>query len=160
MKALRLISHLVFAGFACAAGDPFIGSWKLDASKSTFASGDPSVIFATARIESIGNDLKSTISVADGEGFASDLTFNSPLDGTPVKVTSAMTMRGAAGIDTISLKRVNGHTIAATGTRAGKVVYSDVRVVSADGNTMTVSRKGTTPDGKPYESTLILIRSR
>jgi hypothetical protein len=41
----------------------------------------------------------------------------------------------------------------------GKLVYTDKRVVSADGKTLTVTRKGTTPEGKKYESTIVLVRS-
>jgi hypothetical protein len=61
-------------------------------------------------------------------------------------------------VDTISLKRIDDHTIAATGTHKGKLVYNDRRIISADGETMTVTRDGTTPEGKKYRSTLVLLR--
>jgi hypothetical protein len=61
-------------------------------------------------------------------------------------------------VDTITLKRVDPNIIMATGAKNGKPVYSDRRVVSADGKTMTVVRDGTTREGKKYESTIVLER--
>jgi hypothetical protein len=69
-------------------------------------------------------------------------------------------MRSESAVDTITLKRIDPNIIMATGTKNGKVVYSDRRVVSADGKTMTVVRDGTTPKGKKYASTLVLDRLR
>ena len=71
------------------------------------------------------------------------------LDGKPSKVT------GSAAIDELSLKRVNDHTIDATGKKDGKVVYTDKRTVSKDGKTYTISRIGTSPDGKKNHSTIV-----
>ncbi len=133
-----------------AAGDPFVGIWKLNAEKSKFQPGAPAFFFATIQIEAAGSDLKSSASAADSEGFASDLTFSCYLDGTPCKVTTSTSLRSASSMDTVSMKRVDANTIVATGTRNGKQVYTDKRAVSADGKTMTVVRDGTTPDGKSY----------
>ena len=143
-----------------AATDPFLGIWKLDTHKSKFPPDAPNFFFATMQIESAGTGLKSTASAADGEGIASSFTFNCQLDGTPCKVTPSTSFRSAAAVDTITLKRVDPNTILATGTRNGKPVYSDRRVVSTDGKTMTVLRDGTTREGKKYASTIVLERLR
>ncbi len=144
-----------------AATDPFVGTWKLNTNRSKFARGTPSFILAAIQIESAGTALKSTASGADGQGISGDFTFSCELDGTPCRVTPAtIPMRGVSAVDTITLKRVDPNIIMATGTKNGKQVYSDRRVVSADGKTMTVVRDGTTPDGKKYESTIVLERLR
>jgi hypothetical protein len=143
-----------------ASADPFVGVWKLDSRKSKFTIGDPSFIFAAIQIEATGNGLKSTASAASGEGIASDFTFTCSLDGNPCPVVAAMPMRGSSAIDTVSLTRVDDHTIAAKGMRGGKPIYTDRRVVSGDGNTMTVKRQGTTPEGRDYRSTIVLVRTR
>ena len=142
-----------------AAADPFVGTWKLDSRKSSFKRGDPSFMVAVVQIESTANGLKSTATAANGEGLASDFTFSCSLDGTPCKVVSALPMRGSTAIDTISLRRINDHTIEATATKVSKLVYTDQRIVSDDNETMTVSRKGVTPEGRKYESTIVLHRS-
>jgi hypothetical protein len=61
---------------------------------------------------------------------------------------------GSAAIDELSLKRVNDHTVNATGKKNGKVVYTDKRTVSQDGNTYTISRTGTDAAGKKYHATI------
>lgn len=160
MKVLRL-QVLWFLAFLLSAGaDPFVGIWKLDPHMSKFTPGDPSLMVATMQIESTGKGLKSTVSGADGEGLANNMTFNCTLDGTPCKVKASVPMRGAAAVDTISLQRVDDHTIRATGLKNGNLVYSDQRVVSANGETMTVIRKGTTPEGRKYQSKVVLARLR
>jgi hypothetical protein len=143
---LSLVALTLFA-----ADSTFVGTWKLNVDRSKFEPG-PGMLFATVVIESSGKGLKTTASNADGKGVASDLTFDSPLDGTPSPVT------GSPVMDMISLQRLDDHTIAATATKEGKSVYSDRRVVSADGQTLTITRDGATPDGKKYRSTIILER--
>ena len=158
MRKLFLLLISVVVLFA--APDPFVGTWKMDTGRSKFTRGDPSFMFATLLIESAGGGLKSTASAADGDGLANDFTFNCALDGTPCKVIAATTMKGSSAVDTIFLRREDEHTIIATGTKDGKLVYTDRRVVSSDDKTLTVQRAGRTPDGRMYESTIVLSRVR
>jgi len=159
VKILIPILLCALASSLLAAADPFVGIWKLNTHRSKFPPNAPSFFFATIQIESAGAGLKSTASGADSEGFANGFTFTCKFDGTSCKVTPATPLRGASAVDTINLKRVNPNTIIATGVRNGKPVYSDRRVVSPDGKTMTVVRDGTTPEGKKYESIIVLERS-
>jgi hypothetical protein len=153
MKLLKLssLSLVLMALPLFAADSAFVGTWKLNVDRSKFEPG-PAMLFATVLIESSGKGLKTTASNADGKGVASDLMFDSPLDGTSSPVS------GSPVMDMISLQRMDDHTIAATATKEGKLVYADRRVVSADGQTLTITRDGTTPDGKKYRSTIILER--
>jgi hypothetical protein len=154
----KLFLPLIAAAVLVAATDPFVGTWKMDADRSKFTRGDPSFMFATLLIESTGGGLKSTASAADGDGLATDFTFKCAIDGTPCKVISATAMTGSSAVDTVSLKREDDHTIIVTGTNRGKLVYTDRRVVSSDDKTLTVHRAGRTPDGRMYESTIVLSR--
>jgi hypothetical protein len=156
MKIARRIVLFTLTVSLFAGADPFVGTWKLNPELSKFQKGAPGFFFATMQIESAGSGLKSSASAADGEGIASDFTFNCQLDGTPCRVTASLKSRSV--VDTTTLRRLDANTIVATGTKNGKVVYTDRRVVSADGKTMTVARYGTTPAGKPYESTIVLER--
>ncbi len=160
MKTARSILLCVLALSLSAATDPFVGTWKLNTHRSKFPPGAPGFFFATMQIEAAGTGLKSTASAADGEGIATSFTFSCQIDGTPCNVASASPLRSESAVDTITLKRVDPNTIMATGAREGKRVYSDRRVVSADGKTMTVVRDGTTPEGKMYETTIVLERLR
>ena len=161
MKTTRLTVLYTLALSLLAATDPFVGTWKLVPSRSRFEPGAPSFFLATIQIEAAGTGLKSTASAADGQGIVSDLTFTCHLDETPCKVTPATSpMRSESAVDTVTMKRVDQNTIMATGTKDGKPVYSDRRVVSANGKTMTVIRNGTTPAGKKYANTIVLERIR
>jgi hypothetical protein len=155
---VALLSTLTFS--LLAAADPFVGTWELNTRKSKFAPGG-GYFSATIQIESMGKGLKSSASGADSEGLGNSLTFSCQLDGTPCKVTQAIVvLRSESAVDTVSLKRIDPNTIVATGTRNGKPVYSDRRVVSDDGKTMTIFRDGTKRDGTNYRSTLVLDRLR
>jgi hypothetical protein len=143
-----------------AVSDPFIGTWRLDTYRSTFSSDSPQFLLGTIKIEPAGNGWKSTASGADGKGIASDFTFNCLLDGMPCKVTAATPMRSETSVDTMTLKRIDDHTVLATGSFQGRQVYSDRRMVSLDGKTLTVVRTGFTAEGKKYENTLVLARLR
>jgi len=140
------------------ASNPFVGVWKLNSTQSKFTDVR-GPFFATMQIESAGAGLKLTASTVDGEGIASDFTSTCALDGAACKVIPASSLRSVSAVDTIKLKAVGANTILATGTRNGKPVYSDRWVVSPDGQTMTIVRGGTTPDGKKYNSTMLLERS-
>jgi hypothetical protein len=151
MKLLKLLALNLIVLTLFAADSPFVGTWKLDVDRSTLPPG-PGLLFATVQIEFSGKGLKTTANNADGHGVVTDLSFDSPLDGTPSPVI------GSPAIDMTSLRRLDDHTITATATKDAKPVYTDRRVVSADGKTMTITREGTTPDGKKYRSTMILGR--
>jgi hypothetical protein len=89
------------------------------------------------------------VDTTDEKGQPNKFDYEASLDGKPSKVT------GSTAIDELSLKRVNDHTIDATGKKSGKVVYTDKRTVSADGKTYTISRAGTSPEVKKNHSTIV-----
>ncbi len=147
---MKLLSLTLLAATALVAMDsPFLGTWKLNADKSSFGPDAPKLMFATLKIEAAGDGVKSSTDAADGQGRADDYMFESPLDGTATKVVNAK------DVDSLALKRVDAHTITGSATKEGAAVYSDRRVVSADGNTLTVTRSGVTAEGKHYQSTLV-----
>jgi hypothetical protein len=131
-----------------AAENPFAGTWKLNAAKSKLAGSGigPS---GGVRVESDGTTYKASVDTTDEKGQPVKFDYEATLDGKSSKVT------GSATIDELSLKRVNDHTIDATGKKNGKVVYTDKRTVSQDGKTYTISRTGTSPDGKKHHSTIV-----
>ena len=124
-----------------AAENPFAGTWKLNAAKSKLAGSGigPS---GGVRVESDGTTYKASVDTTDEKGQPVKY------DGKPSKVT------GSAAVDELSLKRVNDHTVNATGKKNGKVVYTDKRTVSQDGKTYTISRTGTDAAGKKYHATI------
>jgi hypothetical protein len=51
--------------------------------------------------------------------------------------------------DMISMKKVNDATGESTFKKDGKVTATNVRKISSDGKTLTITSTGTTADGKP-----------
>lgn len=139
----------LLAAAVLAADSPFVGTWKLNSAKSKFSEGAPVPKAVTVRVEAEGNGLKSTVEGTDGEGKPINFTAQAGLDGKPGTVT------GSPNYDATTLQRVNEHTIRATASKDGKLVYTDRRVVAKDGKTLTVTRNGTNASGAKYHSTMV-----
>jgi hypothetical protein len=151
--ALSLGLVTLFGAALAAADSPFIGTWKMNSEKSTFAVGAPRLLFATMKIENTANGLRTTVSEADGDGRANDHASVSAWDGTWTDVISS------PSVDKTSVKKIDDHTITVAATKDGKEVYTDRRTVSADGKTITILRSGTTSDGMKYQNTITFDRA-
>lgn len=145
-KAVFTICILAVGLFA--AENPFTGTWKLNAAKSKLA-GSGIGASGGVRVESDGKTYKASVDTTDEKGQPIKFDYQATLDGKPSKVT------GSTAIDELSLKRVNDHTIDATGKKDGKVVYTDKRTVSKDGKTYTISRNTTSPAGKAVHAMIV-----
>src|SRR5436309_15930966 len=142
--------HLVAAFCVCsvtllAADNPFLGTWKLNPSKSKGTTGtlskEETVVF-----ESDGNGVKRTVTGIDGDGQKIDLSATIPWDGNEHKVDGPM------GPAMVAVKSVNDHTLNVTVKVNDKVVSSGRAVVSKDGKTMTSSFKGEDPKGRKIDN--------
>ena len=130
-----------------AAENPFVGTWKQNPAKSKMeGSGlEPN---ATLHIESEGDGLKVAVE-ATLKGQPNNYTYQATLDNKPAKVT------GNPAFDEVWTMRADEHTITASGRKAGTVVFTDRRVVSGNGKSMTIFRSGTNPEGKPFKATMV-----
>jgi hypothetical protein len=104
---------------ARAQGDPSVGTWKLNLAKSKYNAGAP--------------PKSSTVVIAAaGKGF---------------KVTSKdAAVTGRPDYESVAIKRTGDGT-SGERKKAGKVVQTFTRSVSADGKTLTTSAKGTNAAG-------------
>lgn len=134
-----LASALAFTVSAQAGSE--IGTWKLNVAKSKYSPG-PAPRSQTVTFAAAGQGIKvSTEGIAaDGSKTAQSYTAN--YDGKDVVLT------GSATSDHVSLKRINATTVERTDKKAGKVVQTITRVVSADGKTLTITTKGTNAQGQ------------
>jgi hypothetical protein len=130
-----------------AAGSPFVGTWKLNATKSKLE-GSGLGSDATVRIEQDGAGLRISVD-APIQGQPNNFTYQATLDGKSVKVA------GSPAMDEVSTQRINLRTINATAKKDGKVVFTDHRVVSEDGKSFTIQRSGVNPQGQKYQARLV-----
>ena len=148
MVTNRLIVATVLAGMLSAvalaqSSDPHVGTWKLNAEKSTgtmFKGG-------TVTVEPAGQGYKTTVDLVGPEGTPSKWSFTAQLDGKDNPVTGSNPFG-----DTISMTRVDPRTVKSTIKQDGKVTLTQTVTVSEDGKTRTITSKGTGRDGRAIDS--------
>jgi hypothetical protein len=146
---IALLSTL-FLGTTAFAADAVDGSWKLNLAKSKFSGMAPSSATRVYSESAEGTTLDQKAVGSDGKEMSMHVTLVNDGKDHPVA--------GNPDADTVSSKPIDAHTSNFTLKRAGKVVGSVHRVVSADGKTLTVHNKGTHADGSAYDDTLVFDR--
>lgn len=137
---------------AIAAGDPFVGTFVMNATKSKADPG-PLAQSATVKTEDLGNgEFKTTVDslLADGTKEHWEATY--ARDGKDYPST------GNPNFDTVAVALSDASTINVTQKKGGKVVATIVGKVSADGTTITSNVSGTNPEGQPVSSTIVSER--
>ena len=143
-----LVTTSAASGPLLAQSNPFVGTWKLNVSKSKFEPG-PAPKSQTRTVVTEGEGAKYSFEGvrADGTPFSYSFTVNYDGKDYPITGTGA-----PGGADTIAIKRVGTRKAEATLKKGGKEVGKSVAEVSKDGTVSTVKSKGKTPDGKDYST--------
>jgi hypothetical protein len=153
MAAVVAMVTAAFAGAALAqAGDPQIGSWKLNVAKSTFSPGPPPKS-ATTLIEAAGAGAKLVVDQTMADGTARHWEFTANYDGKDVPIAG-----NNPDADTVARTRVNANTVQTISKKAGKVVATQQSTVSADGKTRTVTTKGVNAAGQQLNNIAVYER--
>ena len=135
MRTRTILASLAvfFAGVAlCFAGDPQMGTWKLNEAKSKLSPGatkNHTVVYQAA-----GDSVKVIVDGVEKDGKAAHNEWTGKFDGKDYPVTGDPTS------DSRAYKKVDDHTLAMTIKKGGKVTVTGSIVVAADGK----SRKVTT----------------
>jgi hypothetical protein len=147
-KAIVLTLALCFVGVALGyAADAFIGTWKLNESKSKLAPG--SRRNNTVVYEAAGDNVKVTADGTDSDGKPAHNEWTGKFDGKDYPVT------GDPTADTRSYKMVNDRTLTLADKKNGKTTITGRIVVSADGRSRTVTVSGTDATGKKFHRTAV-----
>jgi hypothetical protein len=143
-KTIVLIVALCLAAMGVAfASDAYMGTWKLDESKSKIPAMAPKN--NTVVYEAAGDSIKVTVDGTDGQGKPAHNEWTGKFDGKDYPVT------GDPASDMRSYKKIDDHTMELTNKKDGKVTMMGKIVVSADGKSRTVTVSGTDPAGKKVE---------
>jgi len=97
--------------------------------------------------------MKIAVDVAPADGAAQHWEMTVHYDGKEYPVT------GNPNADMMSAKKIDDHTGESTFKKDGKVTATNVRKLSADGKTLTITSKGTTVDGKPRRDVQVFEKS-
>jgi len=136
---------MLFVGLAmCFAGNPNLGTWKLNEAKSKIGAGLPKNM--TVKYAAVGDSIKATVDGVDGEGKPTHNEWIGKFDGRDYPVT------GDPGSDTRSLKQIDDRTLELTVKKGGKVTISGRIILSADGKSRTLTASGTDATGMKIES--------
>ena len=137
---------------AVSAADLTLGSWRLNVQKSKFLPG-PAFRSEVRTYEQEPDGVKVTIRTVDGKGKDVTSVYLTTPDGQQHSVTG---LGGPA--DSVGLKQINEYTAESTLLHAGKEIAKTTRVISGDGQTMTITYQGLDPGGNPVNYTLFFER--
>ena len=134
---------------AALAGENWIGTWKLNAAKST---GTNAIRAQTIKFESTADGIKISSEGVDADGKPMVAGYTSKFDGKDVP------WAGNPMADTAAPKKIDDNTYENVWKKAGKATVTAKISVSQDGKTLTVTQTGTDPAGKAVSSTAVYDR--
>jgi hypothetical protein len=141
------VALTLFAATAYA-GDPNLGTWKVNESKSMIPPGSPKML--TVVLEQAADGVKVTVDGVDREGKPYHNEWTGKYDGKDYPVV------GSAQADTRSMKRIDAHHFDVVNKKNGKPTIKVKVVVAKEGKSKTESFSGMTADGKPVTATFFL----
>jgi hypothetical protein len=151
MKTRTILCTLaiLFAAVAVsyAAGDPNMGTWKLNEAKSKFSPGSGKNV--TVVYAAVGDSVKVTVDGVDADGKPAHNEWMGKFDGKDYAIT------GDPTADARAYTRVDDHTLALTNKKGGKVALTGRIVISADGKTRTLTTSGKDDKGRKITSTAV-----
>lgn len=112
-----------------------LGTWHLNVAKSTYRIGVPPKS-QTRIYEPQGERVKATITTIFRDGRSTTVGYVANYDSLEYAVT------GSPDADTIALKKVAPRTAEVTLSHAGRPMATARRVISEDGQSMTITYKG------------------
>jgi hypothetical protein len=125
------------------AGDPFVGTWKLNVAKSKFNPPSSAYKSLIVKIEAQDNGLKFTFDIVDAEGKVSHVEDAPKFDGKDYPI------KGDPTTDMVSLKRIGDNGFEIVYKKGGKETGTTRVVLEKDGKSSTVTAK----DAKGQETT-------
>jgi len=139
MRYVKLAVAAMAFATAVFAADPFVGTWKLNPSKSKFKTG-AAPKEQTLTITESGGDLDITVKGTAADGRSITTHFTIPANGGNGKIIESP-------YEAVSGKRISNSERETMYSKGGHVVYTTHAKIS-NGKTLTVHSKGTNPAGQ------------
>ena len=125
---------LLITSQTASAADPMTGKWQLRLENSMYESGPaPKSMVRTQEIE--GDSIKVTDDIVEADGQTRQVRYTATIDGKDYPI------EGASNANTLSVKRVDAHTLDYTLKKAGKTTLTGTIRVSEDGAELEISAK-------------------
>lgn len=157
MKSLALVVLLLGSSLAlaqakkAAAADPWVGKWRLDASKSKFHNPGPKE--ETLTVESASKDaVKYSMRGTAPDGSAYTEAYQGKADGKEYPLT-----RNGKEVAKLSYHRNTDHNSTGKATVVDGSTFTESATVSNDGKTLTVKQHHVAKDGE-YDDVIVFHR--
>jgi len=151
--ALGVVLSLVIGCAAVQAADLQTGTWKVNVAKSKYKTATPPQSQTVTIVPQGKDGIKVTVNAVNPKGEKLTVEYAAQYDGKEVPRTE--TGAGAVQGQTVSLKRIDDHTIERIAYLKGKKLTTEKWEISKDGKTRTVTQTGVAADGKPVDNLLI-----
>jgi hypothetical protein len=138
-----LVNTVVFQRSSGESQGGLVGRWK----PQSFDTNNPPVV----KYEAVG---ATGLKFSEANNTPTDTTYTVMLDDKPVAVVGAAVIRGTM----TAARQVDDHTIEFTQSRDGVVSGKNVRTVSADGKTLTVTTTTVGPNAGGEPSVSVFVR--
>jgi hypothetical protein len=146
-----LFSAAMGVAVAAQAPDPLIGTWRLDAAKSSAKPG-PVPKSLTVTIAAAGKGIKVAIDGTAGDGSPIKSGYTSMRDGKDAPVT------GNPNIDAAAVTQANPHEATVLYKKGGKTAVTAKVSVAKDGKTMTVTYDGSDAKGQAFHNVFHYVK--
>ena len=143
--ALCLVAPL--ASVAAAQNEPYVGTWELNLAKSTFSPGPPPKS-QTLMFRAAGPHWTALLQGIDASGRP----INPDMSNLAISFDGKDRPTPNVDYETSAWKRINANKYEVIRKKAGKGVLTSINVVSMDGQTMTITRKGVNAAGQPINN--------
>jgi hypothetical protein len=150
--ALAAVLAVAFGiAIAAQAADPLMGTWTLDAAKSSYKPG-PAMKTATVVISGTASETKVAVDATMADGTPMKWGYTSAGDGKDVPVTG----HPAYDMASVTLTGPLNRTIVYK--KQGKVMATAKTSVSKDGTTLTVTTTGTDAKGQAMHNVSVYTK--
>ncbi len=131
--------------------DLFVGLWELDPSQSNYQVGDAPKS-GTYRISKHEGGYLITMAWTDAQGRNREMAYEGTPDGIQYPLENSIIADG------MSMTRVDEYTLDSATYKGRDQIAHARRELSEDGNVMTVTQSGKTPDGKDFANIAVYNR--
>lgn len=153
---MRYITPIVvllgFAATLCAA-DPFVGTWKMNPTKTKYKVGTAPKE-QTVTITETGGDLNVKVAGTATDGSKISVAYTIPAAGGMGNIVEPSSYDGISG------KRIGPNEREMSYMKGGKTVYTAHSKVSTDGNSLSVASKGVNPLGQTVDGNVVYDKEK
>jgi hypothetical protein len=133
------------------ADDAFLGTWVLDPAQSRYQFGQPPKS-GSYKISARGNRYHTDIQWTD----QTDRAFEASYDAVPDGVEHPY--ENPAVADAVSMTRINAYTLDSASVKDGQRIAYARRVLSEDGQIMTITQSGVNTQGDSYVNLAVYVK--